>query len=241
MRTEILGVAFDNVTMDEALDRAMELVAENGVPHLVVTPNAEIVQQAGKDEEFSHLIAGADLVIPDGIGVIYASKILGRPLKGRVPGCDFAAGLMERMAKSGHRLFLLGAKPGVAEEAAEKLTAAHPGLVICGTHDGYFKDDAVAAEAVRNAQADVVFVCLGAPRQEKWIVANGAAAGASLYIGLGGSLDVFAGRVERAPEGWQKLGLEWLYRAIKQPQRLKRVAKLPLFLVSAVGARIKGK
>ena len=241
MRTEILGVAFDNVTMDEALDRAMELIAEKGNPHLVVTPNAEIVQQAGKDEEFSALIANADLVIPDGIGVIYASKILGRPLKGRVPGVDFAAGLMERMAKSGHRLFLLGAKPGVAEEAAEKLTAAHPGLLICGTHDGYFKDDAAPAEIIRQAQADVVFVCLGAPRQEKWIVNNGAATGASLLIGLGGSLDVFAGRVERAPEGWQKLGMEWLYRAIKQPQRLKRVAKLPLFLVSAAAARIKGK
>ena len=241
MRTEILGVAFDNVTMDEALDRAMELVAQKGTPHLVVTPNAEIVQQAGKDGEFSTLIAGADLVIPDGVGVIYASKILGRPLKGRVPGCDFAAGLMERMAKTGHRLFLLGAKPGVAEEAAEKLTAAHPGLVICGTHDGYFKEDGPVAEMIREAQADVVFVCLGAPRQEKWIVNNGAATGASLLIGLGGSLDVFAGRVERAPEAWQKAGMEWLYRVIKQPQRLKRVAKLPLFLCSAVGARIKGK
>lgn len=241
MRTEILGVAFDNVTMDEALDRAMELIEQKGTPHLVVTPNAEIVQQAGKDEEFSALIAHADMVIPDGVGVIYASKILGRPLKGRVPGVDFAAGLMERMAKSGHRLFLLGAKPGVAEEAAEKLTAAHPGLVICGTHNGYFKDDTAPAEVIRQAQADVVFVCLGAPRQEKWIVNHGAATGASLLIGLGGSLDVFAGRVERAPEAWQKAGMEWLYRAIKQPERLKRVAKLPLFLCSAVGARIKGK
>ena len=241
MRTEILGVAFDNVTMDEALDRAMELIEQKGTPHLVVTPNAEIVQQAGKDEEFSSLIAGSDLVIPDGVGVIYASKILGRPLKGRVPGVDFAAGLMERMTKSGHRLFLLGAKPGVAEEAAEKLTAVHPGLLICGTHDGYFKDDAAPAEIIRQAQADVVFVCLGAPRQEKWIVNHGAATGASLLIGLGGSLDVFAGRVERAPEAWQKAGMEWLYRAIKQPERLKRVAKLPLFLCSAVGARIKGK
>ena len=116
-----------------------------------------------------------------------------------------------------------------------------PDLVICGTHDGYFKDDAAPAEIINQAQADVVFVCLGAPRQEKWIVNHGAATGASLLIGLGGSLDVFAGRVERAPEAWQKAGMEWLYRAIKQPERLKRVAKLPLFLCSAVGARIKGK
>ncbi len=240
MRVDILGVGFDNVTMDEALDRAAALMAESG-PHMVVTPNAEIVQQAADDPEFSALLAGADLVIPDGVGVIYASKILGRPLRGRVPGIDFASALMERMARSGQRLFLLGAKPGVAEQAAARLSAAHRGLVICGTHDGYFQQDAPVADAIRQARADVVFVCLGAPKQEKWIAQNGAASGASLLIGLGGSLDVFAGLVERAPERWQKLGLEWLYRAVKQPARLKRVAKLPLFLGRAVWARVRGK
>lgn len=240
MRTEIMGVTFDNVTMEEALDRAEALMAEGG-PHLVVTPNAEIVQQAEKDPEFSAIIQKAHLVLPDGMGVIYASKILGRPLKSRVPGCDFAAGLMARMAKSGKKLFLLGAKPGVAQEAAEKLTAAHPGLNVCGVHDGYFKEDGPVIQAIERSGADVVFVCLGAPKQEKWIVANGGATGASLLIGLGGSLDVFAGRVERAPETWQKIGMEWLYRALKEPARLKRVVKLPLFLVSAVGARLTGK
>lgn len=240
MRIDILGVSFDNVTMAEAVERAEELMAQPG-PHLVVTPNAEIVQQARGDEEFSALIAGADLVIPDGVGVIYASKILGRPLKGRVPGVDFAANLMDEMAKRGQRLFLLGAKPGVAELAAANLMAKHPGLAVCGTHDGYFKEDGPVADAIRESGADVVFVCLGAPKQEKWIRKNGGATGARLLIGLGGSLDVFAGQVERAPEGWQKAGLEWLYRAIRQPARFKRVAKLPLFLCSAVGARIKGK
>ena len=240
MRTDILGVAFDNVTMAEAVDRAMALLEREG-PHLVVTPNAEIVQQARSDPEFAALIAQADLVLPDGVGVVYASKILGRPLKGRVPGVDFAGALMDRMAKLNKRLFLLGAKPGVAEEAARRLAAQHPGLTVCGVHDGYFQEDAPVVQAIREAGADVVFVCLGAPKQEKWAAAYGGETGARLLVGLGGSLDVFAGQVDRAPESWQRLGLEWLYRAIRQPSRFKRVAKLPGFLLSAVGARIQGK
>ena len=175
------------------------------------------------------------------MGVIYAAKILGRPLRARVPGIDFAAALLARVAGTGKRLFLLGAAPGVAELAAVNLRAAYPGLVVCGFHDGYFKEDRPVADAIREARADLVFVCLGAPKQEKWIAANGAAAGARLYVGLGGSLDVFAGKVERAPESFQRLGLEWLYRLLKQPSRIGRMAKLPLFLVSAVGARIRKK
>ena len=240
MRTDVLGVAFDNVTIDEAVDRALALLEEEG-PHLVVTPNPEIVQRAEKDPEFAGILAQADLVLPDGVGVIYAAKILGRPLRARVPGIDFAAALLARVAGTGKRLFLLGAAPGVAELAAVNLRAAYPGLVVCGFHDGYFKEDRPVADAIREARADLVFVCLGAPKQEKWIAANGAAAGARLYVGLGGSLDVFAGKVERAPESFQRLGLEWLYRLLKQPSRIGRMAKLPLFLVSAVGARIRKK
>ena len=239
MRTDVLGVAFDNVTLDEAVDRALAMLEEDG-PHLAATPNPELVQRAQKDPGFAQILSEADLVIPDGIGIIYAAKILGRPLKGRVPGIDFASALLDRVAGTGKRLFLLGAAPGVAEQAAVNLRAAHPGLVVCGAHDGYFKEDGPVVEAIREAGADIVFVCLGAPKQEKWIDANGAAAGARLYIGLGGSLDVFAGKVERAPESFQKLGLEWLYRLFKEPSRIGRMAKLPLFLVSAVGTRIKG-
>lgn len=240
MRVDVLGVAFDDVTMDEAVDKAMALLEREG-PHLVATPNPELVQRANKDPEFARILADADLVIPDGVGVMYAAKILGRPLKARVPGIDFASNLMKRMAETGKRLFLLGAAPGVAELAAVNLQAAYPGLVVCGTHDGYFKEDGPAVQMIREAHADVVFVCLGAPKQEKWIAANGQATGARLLAGLGGSLDVFAGKVERAPERFQKLGLEWMYRLIKEPSRIGRMAKLPLFLVSAAGARLRGR
>ena len=240
MRTDVLGVAFDDVTLDEAVDRALDMLEEDG-PHMVATPNPEIVQRAQKDREFAGILAQADLVIPDGVGVVYAAKILGRPLKGRVPGIDFASALMGRMAGTGRRLYLLGAAPGVAEQAAVNLRAKYPGLVVCGAHDGFFQDDASPAAAIRAARADVVFVCLGFPKQEKWIAAHGRAAGARLYVGLGGSLDVFAGRVERAPESFQRLGLEWLHRLIKEPSRIGRMAKLPLFLVSAAGARLTGK
>ena len=237
-RTEILGVEFDNVTLDEAADRAIALMDQDG-PHLVATPNPEIVQLARRDPEFGRVLSDADLVIPDGVGVVYAAKILGRPLKGRVPGIEFAAALMARMAGKGKRLFLLGAKPGVAELAAANLAVEYPGLVVCGTHDGYFQEDAPVAEKIRRARADVVFVCLGAPKQEMWIARNGADTGARLLVGLGGSLDVFAGQVKRAPKAFQKLGLEWFYRLCRQPSRIGRMAKLPLFLVSAAGERLQ--
>ena len=240
MRVDVLGVAFDNVTMDEAADRALAMLEEDR-PHLVATPNPEIVQRANQDPEFAGILAKADLVVPDGVGVIYAAKILGRPLKARVPGIDLASSLLSRIAGTGKRLFLLGAAPGVAEQAAVNLRAAYPGLVVCGVHDGYFQEGGPVAEAVRAARADLVFVCLGAPKQEKWIAANGEAAGARLYIGLGGAMDVFAGKVERAPEKFQRLGLEWLYRLAKEPSRIGRMVKLPLFLVSAAGAKIRGK
>lgn len=240
MRTDVLGVGFDDVTPEQAAGRAMELIAAGGT-HYVVTPNPELVQMARHSEDYRATLNGADLVLPDGVGVVYAAKILDRPLKGRAPGIDFASALCQRLSRTGGRLFLLGARPGIAELAAAELERAHPGLTVCGTHDGYFQEDGPVVAAIRESGADVVFVCLGAPKQENWMKANGAACGAKLLVGLGGSLDVFAGQVKRAPEGFQKLGLEWLYRLLKEPARIGRMAKLPLFLVSAVGERVKGK
>lgn len=233
MRTDVLGVAFDDVTMEQAVERASAMLAAGGF-HYAVTPNVEFVQRAAKEERFRCALNGADMVLPDGIGVLRASQILDTPLKGRVAGCDFAAALCARMAADGRKLFLLGAKPGVAERAAHNLEAAYPGLTVCGAMDGYFTDGEAAAQAVRQSGAEAVFVCLGAPRQEYWIVEHGPKTGAAFLIGLGGSLDVFAGAVKRAPEGWRRLGLEWLYRLIHQPSRAGRMVKLPLFLVSAL-------
>ena len=236
MRIDVLGVGFDNITMDQAVAEGVRLMDTAGA-HYVVTPNPEIVETCRQDGEAMEAVNGADLVLADGIGVIYGAKLLGTPLKGRVTGIGFAQGLMERMAGGGRSLYLLGAKPGVAERAAENLARQYPGLQIAGTHDGYFSEDGPVTEAIRASGADVVFVCLGAPKQEKWMRRNGEAAGAHLMVGLGGCLDVFSGEVKRAPAVFQKLGLEWLYRLAANPSRIGRMVKLPLFLIHAAGER----
>lgn len=240
MRIDVLGVGFDNITMDQAVAEGVRLMDTAGA-HYVVTPNPEIVETCRQDGEAMEAVNGADLVLADGIGVIYGAKLLGTPLKGRVTGIGFAQGLMERMAGNGRSLYLLGAKPGVAERAAENLARQYPGLQIAGTHDGYFSEDGPVTEDIRASGADVVFVCLGAPKQEKWMRKNGEATGAHLLVGLGGCLDVFSGEVRRAPEVFQKLGLEWLHRLAKNPGRIGRMMKLPLFLVHVAGAKGKKK
>ena len=230
MRIDVLGVGFDNVTMEEAVERGMSLLHSEGA-HYVVTPNPEIVEGCRENEAAMAAVNGADLVLPDGIGVIKGAAMLGTPLKEKTPGIEFAAHIVERMAGEGLSLYLLGAKPGVAEKAAENLKKQYPGLVIAGTHDGYFKEDGPVVEDIRQSGADCVFVCLGAPKQEFWMAKNGPATGAHLLCGLGGSLDVFAGIVERAPKFWSDHGLEWFYRLCKEPKRIGRMMKLPLFLV----------
>lgn len=230
MRIDVLGVGFDDLTMQEAVERGMALLRSDGA-HYVVTPNPEIVEVCRENPEAMRAVNGADLVLPDGIGVVKGAAMLGTPLKEKTPGIEFAAHLMERMAEEGLTLYLLGAKPGVAELAAEKLAAQYPGLKLAGTHDGYFKEDGPVVEAIRESGADCVFVCLGAPKQELWMAKNGPATGARLLCGLGGSLDVFAGTVERAPKFWSDHGLEWFYRLCKEPKRIGRMMKLPLFLV----------
>ena len=240
MKKDILGVQFDDVSRQEAAQLGAAMLGEDRF-HYVVTPNPEFILAAEKDAEFRQVLNHADLVIPDGIGVVYSAKILGTPLKERVPGIEFAADMLARLDQMGGRLYLLGAKPGVAQEAGRRILEEHPNIVLCGTHDGYFKDEEAVLLEVAAARPDLLFVCLGAPKQEKWMARWGRHTGARLAIGLGGALDVFAGNVERAPESWRKLGLEWAYRLKKEPQRAGRMAKLPLVLVKSAGARLRGR
>lgn len=163
--------------------------------------------------------------------------MLGTPLKERVPGIEFGTAMLERCAALGKTVYLLGAKPGVAEAAAENLKKKLPCLQIAGTHDGYFKDDAAVAGEIRASGADMALVCLGAPKQELFMADYGKATGCSLLMGLGGSLDIFAGVAQRAPEFYCRHNLEWFYRLIKNPSRIGRMMKLPLFLVHVVGAK----
>ena len=237
MKKEVLGIQFDDLTREEAAQAGAALLAEDKF-HYVVTPNPEFILASERDSEFRNVLNGADLVLADGIGVVYSAKILGTPLKEKTPGIDFAAGVIERLSHKGGSVFLFGAKPGVAELAAQNLSRRFPGLVIAGTSDGYFSDDAPIVERIAAAKPDLLLVCLGMPKQEFWMQAHAGQLDVGLMAGLGGSLDVFAGVVERAPERWQKLGLEWLYRLLKQPSRAGRMMKLPKFVLCAVKERV---
>lgn len=240
MKIDVMGVQFDNVTMDEALLKAKQLLDRPGASY-VVTPNAEIVYEAMADESLTALLNGADLVLPDGAGVVLGSRILKTPLKEKVAGVDFADRLLGVLAENGGRVYLLGSKPGVAELAAEKMRGKHPGLVVCGLADGYFREEGPVIEKINAAEADVLFVCLGAPKQERFMKAHQEELNVHLMIGLGGSLDSFAGTVKRAPRWMIACSLEWLYRLIREPWRFKRMLRLPKFIWAVVRRRIGGR
>ena len=231
-RIDVLGVSFDDLTMDEAVEIALGFMQERRACY-ACTPNPEIVMAAKGDAALRAALSGAELVLADGVGITKAAAMLGTPLKSRVPGIDFASNVISRLAQRGGSVYLLGAKPLVAEAAAEKLTQTYPGIVIAGTNDGYFTDDAPVIEKINAASQDFLMVCLGSPKQELWMSANAGRLSCGLMAGLGGSLDVLAGNVQRAPETWRRLGLEWLYRVIKEPKRLGRVMKLPAFVLEA--------
>lgn len=239
MKTDVLGVRYDNVTMEEALAKGREILDGHKTCYCV-TPNAEMAYEALHDASFRELLNGAELVLPDGAGVILGAKLLKTPLKQKVAGIEFAQNMLPIMAEMGIRLFLLGGKPGVAELAAEKMLEQNPDLIICGMADGYYKDELSVLNRINESQADALYVCLGSPKQEYFMHKYVDAMGVKLMCGLGGTLDGIAGTVKRAPRWMIRLQLEWLYRLIKEPRRFKRMLRLPKFIFAALKKRMKG-
>mgnify|MGYP002705891955 FL=1 len=239
MKIDVMGLKFDSMTMDEALSRAEALLRGEKAAY-VVTPNAEIAYEALHDGQLREMLNGADLMLPDGAGVVLASKLLRTPVKQKVAGVDFSAGLLGVLERNGQSLYLLGGKPGIGELAAQKMLEAHPQLRIAGIADGYFRDEAPVIEKINASGADALFVCLGAPKQERFMVQHQQELHVHLMAGLGGSLDAFAGTVQRAPAWMIRLNLEWLYRLIREPKRFRRMLRLPKYLWAVMLKRIRG-
>lgn len=230
-KVNILGVKVDKVNVSEASDRIIGFIESGDKGRSVFTPNSEIIMMAYRDESFRELLNSSDLLTADGIGVVYASKIVKNPIKERAAGYDIACETLEKLSKKGGSLYLFGSKPGVAEKAGENITKKYPGIRIAGYSDGYFNEEKekTIIENINRANPDLLFVCLGAPKQEKWIYEHKNELKAGVCLGIGGSLDVFAGTVKRAPEFFTKHGIEWLYRLMKQPSRFVRMLDLPRF------------
>ncbi len=238
---KILDVNINPVTVDESVEIIGKTI-ECGDKLSVFTPNSEIILSAYKNEEFKSVINSAGLATADGIGVVYASKILGTPVSERCSGYDISLALIKLMAQKGQSLYLFGAAPGVAQAAKEKIEKQNPGINIVGFHDGYFdnQEEKNIINDINDKKPNVLFVCLGSPKQEKWINENLDKLDINVAIGLGGCLDVYAGNVKRAPQIFIKLGLEWFYRLIKEPKRFFRMLALPKFMLTVLKIKVFG-
>lgn len=226
----ILGVNFDNVTMEEAVKIGLRLFEDEN-KHAIYTPNPEIVMAALENDALKQSLNKGNLVIPDGIGVVIGSKIINEPLKERVAGYDFVQNLFDELKDTDKTVYFFGSKEGTAELAAKNMQAKYPGLKIIGTQHGYIKDTQPVVEAINRLKPDLVLVGLGAPRQEAWISQHIESLNAKVLIGVGGSMDVMSGLVKRAPKFFINLHLEWFHRLITQPTRFVRMLKLPQFLI----------
>lgn len=238
---QILGVEIDNVTTEQALQLIAGFV-EQGTPHQVVTVNPEFVMTAQRLPAFRDVINGADLRIPDGVGLLWAARRLGTPLQERVAGSDMIPLIAQQAARLGHRMFLLGAAPGVAEKAAARLVHLAPGVMIVGTYAGSpaVEEEDEIVELIRTLAPDILLVAYGAPRQELWIARNLDRLGVPVAMGVGGAFDFLAGVTRRAPLWVQRLGFEWLHRLIHQPWRWRRQLDIPRFMWHVVREKTKG-
>lgn len=230
-KVNILGIKVSKHTIESAADQIIEYITNGDKRRCVFTPNSEIIMMAYRDKKFAEVLNSADILTADGIGVVYASKMLRNPILERAAGFDTACAVLKKMAPLGKSVYLFGAKPGVAEAAGEEMLRRYPGIKIAGCADGYFDEEKqvnIIAD-INEKKPDLLFVCLGAPKQEKWISEHRDELDFGVAMGIGGSLDVFAGTVKRAPEFYQKHGIEWLYRLLKQPSRIGRMMDLPKF------------
>lgn len=228
----ILGVPIDIVTLEGALDRIIEFLKNSGCK-MVTTPNTEIIMAAEEDPELSKILTSSDLCIPDGIGLIYASRIHKLGLLERVPGVDLMKKILEYSNIAEKSIFILGGRPGVAEAACKNIKNSFKSIRIVGFNDGYFnhEDEKKIINEINSLRPDILFVALGAPRQEKWMYEHKSELHVKVAMGVGGSVDIWAGTAKRAPVLFQRLGLEWLYRLIKEPWRYKRMLALPKFII----------
>lgn len=230
-KVDILGVKVASLTMEEAVSQA-ERYMEGRAGTIIATANAEMILRAVKDDELRRILNAAALVVPDGAGTVWAAHHLGYAMPERVAGFDLVQALLRRAPARRQKVFFFGAAPGIAEAAKKKAEVLYPGLSVVGTRDGYFTPDEEPAivAAIRAAAPDLLLVALGVPRQEKWLAKYQEATGASLSIGVGGTFDVMAGAVRRAPHWMQQAKLEWLYRGLAQPKRIGRLMALPQFV-----------
>ncbi|MBQ9479993.1 MAG: WecB/TagA/CpsF family glycosyltransferase [Selenomonadaceae bacterium] len=237
-RVEILGVGVDPVTMDEALDRVEGFFSARS-PHLIATANAEMLMNATHDDQLRSILNGADLVVPDGAGTVWAAHHLGADMPERVAGYDLAQEIMRRAPSAGRKIFFFGSAPGVADKAKLKAEQLYPGISIVGTRNGYFSADEEQSiiEQIKRAQPDLLLVALGVPKQEKWLAAHMDELNVPVSIGVGGTFDVMAGVMKRAPLWMQRAKLEWLFRAMLQPKRAGRLLALPKFVFKVHASR----
>jgi N-acetylglucosaminyldiphosphoundecaprenol N-acetyl-beta-D-mannosaminyltransferase len=243
-RVDVLGLPVDNLSMAETLDVVEGFVA-SGRPHQHVVVNVDKLVKARKDPELARIISRCALVNADGMPVVWASRLLGTPLKERVTGIDLFEALMERSAREGWRVFLLGAREEVVAQVRRIYEARYPGLVVAGHRDGYWTEgeEAEVAEQVRRARTDILFVAIPSPRKERFLGAWQPRMQVPFAMGVGGTFDVACGRIRRAPRPMQALGLEWLVRVVQEPRRMFRryfVDSIPFFgmLARALALRV---
>ena len=230
-KVNILGIQFHNVTENEALKKVLHYLTGND-SKVVFTANPEIVMRAKNDDQFKKIINQGDLVVADGIGVVIGSKIIKKPLKERVAGYDLVQNIFKEIKDTEHTVYFFGAAPGIAKQAQEKMKQQYSNIKIIGAHSGYYteEEEALLIQELKRKKPDIILVGLGAPKQEMWIQKYKNEIKAKVFIGVGGSFDVMSGNTKRAPKLFIHLGLEWFYRLITQPTRLKRMLQLPLFL-----------